>query len=451
MSVHCHNQQPLRIASLVTSALVLLASGQMITAQDASATERLDTKTQLKAVYFVPIAKSEQVHVQLIMNVGEADASGPEGIAHYVEHLVHWQSVGDINAKPIHYHTNAYTKVAITNFFASGRPGHLGRLLRQLSGVLDRPTHTHAFMLRERNVVVQEFMLRAKENVAHHLYYDIGRILYGPHALRRSVIGTPLSIRSIRPSTALQFFDKYYNATNATLVVTGKAERETVIKLVEEHFGRHRNGVPALHKWRSVTDWAPINKTVIRRYELAKREQVIVRQLFDVSALPKPVLLEALPLLRMILVSSLPGGLEIDLIYDNPIASQFSLRLRGVTDGWAEATFQAFPAGEIEPERVVEAYLAALRKLSQSGIEPATLKRAKRRETNHILRKRSSLRTRAGHATYWAANELMPPDIDEQLRNARGVKLAHLNKLVAAMAKSRRTVIGYALPEHKGN
>jgi zinc protease len=306
-------------------------------------------------------------------------------------------------------------------------------------------------MLRERKVVIQEAILRTKENTTHRLRRSMARTMFGRHALARSTIGTPASIRRIEPAAALSFFDTYYNPTNATLVVTGKTSRADVIRLVDRYFARYAKGTPAKRTWRSASGWGPATTTIVKQNKLTRQPKVIIYQMFDVSALAKPDLLEALPMLRAILASSMPEGLESALIYDNYIASGVHFGLGLATDGWVQAAFHAVPADGIAPKRVAEAYFAALAKLNRSGISAATLKRAKRRAAKRYRRLFDRVSVRASHAAYWAANGITPPGLDAQIANTRRIKLAHINQLVAALASARRTVIGYALPQHKGN
>ena len=108
----------------------------------------------------------------------------------------------------------------------------------------------------------------------------------------------------------------------------------------------------------------------------------------------------ALPLLQSILGSALPGGLENNLVHDNYLVSGFGLNLRLITKDTAEAMFWAFPAANIEPRLVVDAYRSAIKQLVRAGIPEATVERvrkqaqrqAERLQTDEAAQARASRR-----------------------------------------------------------
>lgn len=89
----------------------------------------LTEHTSLKRAYLIEQPKAEFVTVQMLLNVGEADFDGPEGLAHYLEHLV-WYSAdkahGDGAKNRI---SNAWTNNLFTNYWNSGSPRNLKTML----------------------------------------------------------------------------------------------------------------------------------------------------------------------------------------------------------------------------------------------------------------------------------------------------------------------------------
>jgi len=435
---------------VAASLMVLIGCSLILTNSTASAFEKLEQRTNLQAVYFLPVPSSDRVNVQLIISAGEADASGSEGIAHYVEHLALFQSIGDLKASPIHHLSNGYTRPDVTTYVAAGRPEHLGKLLDQLAKVLRAPQQSHEIMRRERNVVLREYDLRVVENVGRRLYERLGQVLYENHPLGRLVLGTPQTIAQITREKARDFHRRFYTASNATLVVVGNAQRSDVVQLVEESFGAY----PAIKRmprvWRTSSRWSDATLVISERDDAAKRPMIMVRELFDVGEFKRRELALALPLLQSILRSGLPGGLENDLVHDNYLVSEFGLGLRLVTNDTAEALFWAYPSKNVESRLVVDAYRSAIKQLVKAGIPEATVERVRKYAQRRAERLQSDEAAQAQRATQWILHDLAPPDFTAEKRQLAKLSTEKLNRLLASLQNARRAVVGHVSPNLEG-
>ncbi len=435
---------------VAASLMVLIGCSLILTNSTASAFEKLEQRTNLQAVYFRPVTSSDRVDVQLIISAGEADASGPEGIAHFGEHLALFQSIGDLRTSPIHHLSNGYTRSDMTTYVAAGRPEHLGKLLIQLAKVLRAPQQSQELIRRERNVVLREYDLRVVENVGRRLYERLGKVLYEGHPLGRLVLGTPQTIAQMTPEKARDFHRRFYTASNATLVVVGNAQRSDLVQLVEESFGAYPASKRTPRMWRIKSHWPDAKLVISERDDVAKRPMVMVRELFDVGVFKRRELAVALPLLQSILGSARAGGLENDLVHDNYLVSGFGLNLRLITKDTAEAMFWAFPAANIEPRLVVDAYRSAIEQLVRAGIPEATVERVRKQAQRQAERLQTNEAAQAQRATYWISHDLAPPDFAAENRQAANLSTAKLNRILASLQNARRTVVGYVSPKHEG-
>ena len=435
---------------VAASLIALIGCSLILTTSTAGAFEKLEQRTNLQAVYFLPVPSSDRVNVQLIISAGEADASGPEGIAHFVEHLALFQSIGDLRTSPIHHLSNGYTRSDMTTYVAAGRPEHLGKLLIQLAKVLRAPQQSQELMRRERNVVLREYDLRVVENVGRRLYERLGKVLYEGHPLGRLVLGTPQTIAQMTPEKARDFHRRFYTASNATLVIVGNAQRSDLVQLVEESFGAYSGGKRTPRVWRTSGHWPDATLVISERDDVAKRPMVMVRELFDVGDFKRRELAVALPLLQSILGSARPGGLENDLVHDNYLVSGFGLNFQLVTKNTVEAMFWAFPAENIEPRRVVDAYRSAIKQLVTTGIPEATVARVRKQAQRHAERQQTNEAAQAQRATHWISNDLAPPEFAAENRQIANLSTEKLNRLLASLQNARRTVVGYVSPKHEG-
>ncbi len=431
--------------------LTLLLGGFLIlSTSTADAFEKLEPRTNLQAVYFLPVPSSDLVNAQLIISAGEADASGPDGIAHFVEHLALDQSVGDLTASPAHHLSDGYTRSDVTTYVAAGRPAKLGTILNQLAKVLRTPKQSGDQVDRVRNVVLREYDLRVVESVGRRLYERLGKILYEGHSLGRRVLGTPQRIAQLTLEKAQTFHRRVYTASNATLVIVGNVQRSDVVKLVEQSFGSY----PALQRtrrgWRDGGRWAEARHVVSERDEAATRPLVMMRELFDVRGFEQRELALALPLLQGFLKSGLPGGLENNLVHDNYLVSEFGLSLRLVTHDSAEAVFWAVPAENMEWRRVIDVYRSALSQLVEAGIPEATIKRLRTYAQRHVERQKSDVVALAQHAAHWIMHDLAPPELAVESKQISNLSTATLNRLLAALTYARRSVVGHVSPIVEG-
>ena len=107
-------------------------------------------------IYFIPQPEAKNVEVRLLIPVGEVDRTGPEGLAHYLEHLVVWSADkvhGDGFRKR---EMNAWTSAFWTTYWNRGSKATFENMIRNARAVFEPLDLTQEFMLTERDVVERE-------------------------------------------------------------------------------------------------------------------------------------------------------------------------------------------------------------------------------------------------------------------------------------------------------
>ena len=189
----------------------------------------LTQHTNLKGAFLIQQPDAENARVEMFFDVGESDNLGPEGLSHYVEHLVAW-SADRANKDNLHARgMNAWASGFFTNYHNQGPHDRLPAMLGFAARIFEPIELKQDFMRSERNIVEREFDLRYAQNATNQLYLAVTQALFPGHARGRSTIGTRNSIRSIAVEDALAFHRAHYSAKRATLLISGNLQADDVV------------------------------------------------------------------------------------------------------------------------------------------------------------------------------------------------------------------------------
>jgi zinc protease len=191
------------------------------------------------------------VHVELWYHVGSKNEKpGRTGFAHFFEHMMF---KGSRNVDP-EQHTsivasvggqaNAYTNEDTTVFWQTIPAQYLPLVLwmeadRMASLRIDEQTFRN-----EREVVKEERRMRI-ENPPYGLLQElIIANAFEVHPYKHPVIGSMTDLNASTIDDVRDFYKTYYVPNNATLMVVGDFEVETVTNLVNQYFARIPKGAP---------------------------------------------------------------------------------------------------------------------------------------------------------------------------------------------------------------
>lgn len=189
------------------------------------------------------VRRAPVVSVQAWMQVGSADEAGPEaGLSHMLEHMLFKgtseRGVGTI-ARDIEGcggEINAYTSFDQTVLHLTVPSRHLRRGLDVARDAVVRPALDPEEFAMEKEVVLEEIR-RGEDDPGQRLSKAVFAEAYGVHPYGRPVIGTMESVRAFTPELLRDFHSRWYCPRNATLVVTGDADSDVMLRVVEERFG----------------------------------------------------------------------------------------------------------------------------------------------------------------------------------------------------------------------
>lgn len=190
----------------------------------------------------------EPFNIRLIVHAGSADEQGPSGLAHGLEHMV-FQSTKD-HPETLHRYfqkigwrtgvqINALTRETETQFMVRTRPDDALDLDQSLAFLADMMLDAQLLQEdwdKERFVVLEE--MRRGEGAASRLSRQKKELLrVGSRFVGRPTIGTLQDVEAMTAADMRDFYDRFYVASNMSVVISGRVDPQLVIASLERHFG----------------------------------------------------------------------------------------------------------------------------------------------------------------------------------------------------------------------
>lgn len=157
----------------------------------------------------------------------------PDGIAHYLEHKMFENEDGvDTFSRFAKYgaNANAFTSGTMTSYLFSCTD-HLKENLEILLDYVSKPYFTPENVEKERGIIGQEIRMY-EDNPGSAIYYNLLEAMYEKNQTRINVAGTVESIAEITPALLYDCYYTFYNFSNMTLCVSGRADMEMVLDAV---------------------------------------------------------------------------------------------------------------------------------------------------------------------------------------------------------------------------
>ncbi|MFK5975782.1 MAG: pitrilysin family protein [Sulfurovum sp.] len=175
---------------------------------------------------------------------------GKSGMAHMLEHLSFKstkklkegefdtivKSQGGVN--------NASTGFDMTHYYIKTATKNLSLSLELFSELMQNLNLTDEEFQKERAVVAEERRLRTDNNPMGYLYFRVFNTHFTYHPYHWLPIGFMEDILSWKIEDIREFYHRYYQPSNAILVVAGDIKSETVFKEAQKYFGDMNNTHP---------------------------------------------------------------------------------------------------------------------------------------------------------------------------------------------------------------
>jgi len=183
------------------------------------------------------------VAINVLYDVGSKDENPDKtGFAHLFEHLMFGGSDGAASFDdPIQNaggECNAFTNSDITNFFSILPADNLELGLFLEADRMHRLTLNEKTLNVQRSVVTEEFKETCLNQPYGDMWHKLAPLAYKQHAYKWPTIGLDIShIAQASIEDVGSFYQRYYGPNNAICVIAGNFERDSVLKMLEKHFG----------------------------------------------------------------------------------------------------------------------------------------------------------------------------------------------------------------------
>ena len=194
----------------------------------------------------IPYLKS--ITLGIWVNAGSRiEEENNAGISHFIEHML-FKGTKNRTSKELAStidnlggQINAFTSKECTCFYVKLLDEHISIGVDVLSDMMLNSLFNSEEIDKERQVILEE--LKMYEDSPEDLSYDLlTENIYKTDGLGMNIIGTKESLYNINRENILEYFNKYYVASNCVISMSGNFNFEEMIKLIEDKFNNLPQG-----------------------------------------------------------------------------------------------------------------------------------------------------------------------------------------------------------------
>lgn len=195
-----------------------------------------------------PDRRAPVVVSQIWYRVGSMDEiSGKTGVAHVLEHMM-FKGTKAVPAGEFSRliaaaggRENAFTSLDYTAYFQQLSKDKLPLALRLEADRMRNLRISDGEFAKEVKVVMEERRGRTEDEPQALVYENLAAVAYRTSPYRNPIIGWMGDLQALRADDARDWYNSWYAPNNATLVVVGDVEPQTVHRLVNQYFGPLRS------------------------------------------------------------------------------------------------------------------------------------------------------------------------------------------------------------------
>ncbi len=197
-----------------------------------------------------PVFSVESLTLGVWINVGARhEPKQLNGVAHLLEHMVFkgtrarssFEIVSEVEGTG--GSINAYTSRETTAYYCRLLHEDLSLGLNILSDLVGEASLKAEDLEKERLVILSE-LHQAQDTPDDIIFDHFQETAFPDQGVGRSVLGSEVVLKSIKPEELKGFRDRNYGASSMTLVLSGMFDEEEALKQIEERFGNLQVGQP---------------------------------------------------------------------------------------------------------------------------------------------------------------------------------------------------------------
>ncbi len=350
-------------------------------------------------LYIIPNNKIPAISHMLWYRVGAVDEQqGKFGLAHYFEHLM-FKGTKEIPAGEFSKiiarnggRDNAFTSYDFTAYFQNIEKSYLARVMQMEADRMNNLILDENETKLELEVVIEERKGTVENDPSRLLGEQMIEKLYpSDHRYAMPIIGTMEHIKGLTANDAKEFYQKYYNPSNAIVIIAGDVQKDEVIKLAEKTYGGIQAGNKRILPQMPEIAIPENHKPIIFADERVNEKRVFIK-IIPHNENVNPY---ALSLLPQILSTPITGLIDEKLVRKNKIIKNLLMSYLDLSLFEPSFDIAATLAENITHEEFISALNKEIDAIIQNGIAADKIEAAKNKSFIDAAFAREGLQTMA--------------------------------------------------------
>jgi zinc protease len=306
-----------------------------------------------------------------------AEKPGTTGLSHLVEHLL-FQNVGSFKEGEIGASIaraggqfNGYTSDDFITFFETLPSQRLELALKIEAERMRQAKFEDSAIAKEVENIQKEFENEERDPIAM-VSREVRALLFMQHPYHNPVLGWRSDLENLTSARAKEFYDRYFQPGNATLVVCGDVNSKTTLPLVHKYFGSIPAG-PAAKDSTPVETQSRGERRVNMRYN---GKQEILQMGWHAPSLDSSDA-AAMVVLEKVLNGGLNGRLKVRLTDAKLCATAGASYEIKKEPGFFTITGSSLPATLNAQQKMIDGIDAVLAQLRDKPVSDGELRRAR--------------------------------------------------------------------------
>jgi len=201
----------------------------------------IEKKINNLKVFFIPQKGAPSNSAQFWFRAGSSlENKSNQGIAHFLEHMFFKGTKKRPGAKIAHEvesfggDINAFTSFDYTCYYINSPKAKLSKTIEILMDMVSNPLFSQDELIPERDVVFEEYR-RSIDNPHHFNFHQIQKNTFSP-GYSHPILGSEKTIKNFTRKQLVEFRKKYYNTSNAALLISGDFNSTTNFEKIIKKF-----------------------------------------------------------------------------------------------------------------------------------------------------------------------------------------------------------------------
>ncbi|MBT0959676.1 M16 family metallopeptidase [Denitromonas iodatirespirans] len=324
------------------------------------------------------------------------EVAGTSGVAHVLEHMMFKGTTkvgpGEFNkiVAGVGGRDNAFTSYDYTAYFQQVPADQLGRMMALEADRMHNLKLSDEAFAKEIEVIKEERRLRTEDKPRALVHEELMATAFHTHPYQRPVIGWMTDLDRMTAEDARRWYRSWYAPNNATLVVVGDVDHQTVFRQAAETYG----AVPAAELPARPVVEEPPQRGMRRSVVKAPAELPYVALAWPTPTLRDPAEgkdVYALQVLAAVLDGYDGARLSRTLVRDKRIAQSAGAGYDGLARGPSLFYLDGAPAPGKTLAEVEAALRDEIQRIQTEGVDAQELARVKTQAVASRVYQRDSL------------------------------------------------------------